>query len=298
MGRRDDLPILRTREPRRGAVLQRLRRAAAAPAPAAGLRAYTPRHLAETILASKSALEGERKQVTVLFADVERSMELAERVDPEEWHRLLDRLFRILATASTATRGPSTSTPATASWRSSARRSPTRTTPSAPARPPSTSRAISGRSPRSAAREPARFRGADGPGLGEVVVGRIGDDLRMDYTAQGHRRPRRPGAAAGAAGRRHMTEHTARLARGSSISAIAGSRTSRVRACRCGCSTCGGRDPSGAAWTVHAPRGSRGSWAANRARDAREGPAQCPVRSPDGRPDHRGARRGKEPPVS
>jgi len=60
-------------------------------------RSYTPRHLAEKILASQSALRGERKLVTVLFADVARSMELAERVDPEEWHRLLDRLFRILA---------------------------------------------------------------------------------------------------------------------------------------------------------------------------------------------------------
>ena len=60
-------------------------------------RSYTPRHLVEKILAQKSALEGERKPVTVLFADVARSMELAERVDPEEWHRLLDRLFRILA---------------------------------------------------------------------------------------------------------------------------------------------------------------------------------------------------------
>src|SRR3989454_1303359 len=60
-------------------------------------RSYTPRHLVEKILVSKSAIEGERKPVTVLFADVARSMELAERVDLEEWHRLLDRLFRILA---------------------------------------------------------------------------------------------------------------------------------------------------------------------------------------------------------
>src|SRR5438445_761075 len=69
----------------------------AAPATAPEPRSYTPRHLVEKILAFKSALEGERKPVTVLFADVVRSMELAERVDPEEWHRLLDRLFRILA---------------------------------------------------------------------------------------------------------------------------------------------------------------------------------------------------------
>src|SRR5262252_943629 len=67
------------------------------PADRALPRSYTPRHLIDRILASKGALEGERKPVTVLFADVARSMELAERVDPEDWHRLLDRLFRILA---------------------------------------------------------------------------------------------------------------------------------------------------------------------------------------------------------
>src|SRR5207247_10449178 len=59
--------------------------------------AYTPRHLAEKILASRSALKGERKQVTVLFADVKGSMELAEQVDPEEWHGMMDRFFVILA---------------------------------------------------------------------------------------------------------------------------------------------------------------------------------------------------------
>src|SRR5262249_38907419 len=53
----------------------------AAPAITLEPRAYTPRHLVEKILAQKSALEGERKLVTVLFADVARSMELAERVD-------------------------------------------------------------------------------------------------------------------------------------------------------------------------------------------------------------------------
>jgi hypothetical protein len=46
-------------------------------------RSYTPKHLAEKILTSRSALEGERKQVTVLFADVKGSMDLGEQVDPE-----------------------------------------------------------------------------------------------------------------------------------------------------------------------------------------------------------------------
>jgi predicted ATPase/class 3 adenylate cyclase len=52
--------------------------------------AYTPKHLAERILSSKSALEGERKQVTVLFADMKGSMELLADRDPEEARKLLD----------------------------------------------------------------------------------------------------------------------------------------------------------------------------------------------------------------
>jgi class 3 adenylate cyclase/tetratricopeptide (TPR) repeat protein len=52
--------------------------------------AYTPRHLAEKILTSKSAVEGERKQVTVLFADLKGSMELLADRDPEDARRLLD----------------------------------------------------------------------------------------------------------------------------------------------------------------------------------------------------------------
>jgi class 3 adenylate cyclase len=59
-------------------------------------RPYTPAHLAERVLGSRSALEGERKQVTVLFADVKGSLELAGRLGPEEWHEILDRFFVIL----------------------------------------------------------------------------------------------------------------------------------------------------------------------------------------------------------
>src|SRR5262245_62166570 len=51
---------------------------------------YTPKHLAERILTSKAALEGERKQVTVLFADLKGSMELLADRDPEEARRILD----------------------------------------------------------------------------------------------------------------------------------------------------------------------------------------------------------------
>src|SRR5262245_56491811 len=51
---------------------------------------YTPKHLVEKILTSKAALEGERKQVTVLFADLKGSMELLAERDPEEARKLLD----------------------------------------------------------------------------------------------------------------------------------------------------------------------------------------------------------------
>jgi class 3 adenylate cyclase/tetratricopeptide (TPR) repeat protein len=51
---------------------------------------YTPKHLAEQILTSRGALEGERKQVTILFADLKGSMELLADRDPEEARKLLD----------------------------------------------------------------------------------------------------------------------------------------------------------------------------------------------------------------
>jgi class 3 adenylate cyclase/tetratricopeptide (TPR) repeat protein len=51
---------------------------------------YTPKHLAEKILTSKAALEGERKQITVLFADLKGSMELLADRDPEEARKILD----------------------------------------------------------------------------------------------------------------------------------------------------------------------------------------------------------------
>src|SRR2546426_845849 len=51
---------------------------------------YTPKHLAEKILTSRAALEGERKQVTVLFADLKTSMELLADRDPEAARKILD----------------------------------------------------------------------------------------------------------------------------------------------------------------------------------------------------------------
>jgi class 3 adenylate cyclase len=56
----------------------------------AGPETYAPKYLAEKILTSKTTLEGERKQVTVLFADLKGSMELLADRDPEEARKLLD----------------------------------------------------------------------------------------------------------------------------------------------------------------------------------------------------------------
>src|SRR5262245_55446623 len=75
---------------------------ALAAAPAEHERAplsYTPQHLAEKILTSRSALEGERKHITVLFADLKGSMELLADRDPEEARQLLDPVLERMMAA-------------------------------------------------------------------------------------------------------------------------------------------------------------------------------------------------------
>src|SRR6516164_6891598 len=92
---------------------------------------YTPRHLAEKILTSKKALEGERKQITVLFADIKGSMEIFADRDPEAAQKIFDPVLERMIGLSTATKVPLTGLWATGSWHSSARRSPTRIMPCA-----------------------------------------------------------------------------------------------------------------------------------------------------------------------
>ncbi len=150
-------------------------------------RAYTPKHLADKILASKSALEGERKQVTVLFADVKSSMELAEAVDPEEWHRILDRFFQILADG--VHRFEGTVNQYTGDGIMALFGAPI-------AHEDHAQRACYAalhlrEELRRYADELRLSRGLSfatriGLNSGEVVVGKIGADLRMDDTAQGH----------------------------------------------------------------------------------------------------------------
>jgi class 3 adenylate cyclase len=66
------------------------RAVAAAPAPAS----YTPRHIREQILAARGTVEGERKQVSVLFCDIVASSALAAKLGPEEYHLVIDRFFQ------------------------------------------------------------------------------------------------------------------------------------------------------------------------------------------------------------
>ena len=161
---------------------------AAKPQPAApDPRAYTPKHLAEKILTSRAALEGERKQVTVLFADVKGSMELAEQLDPETWHGILDRFFHLLADG--VHRFEGTVNQFTGDGIMALFGAPI-------AHEDHGQRACWAalHLQHELRRYADEVRLAHGLGFsvrmglnsGEVVVGKIGDDLRMDYTALGH----------------------------------------------------------------------------------------------------------------
>ena len=148
---------------------------------------YTPKHLADKILQSKSALEGERKQVTVMFADVKGSMELAEQLDPEDWHRILERFFEILTEG--VHRFEGTVNQYTGDGIMALFGAPI-------AHEDHAQRACYaglhlrdrlGRYADELRIDPGvNFSFRIGVNSGEVIVGKIGDDLRMDYTAQGH----------------------------------------------------------------------------------------------------------------
>src|SRR5215470_8255066 len=157
---------------------------AATPATVASA-AYTPSHLAAKILTSRSAIEGERKLVTVLFADVAGSTALAERLDPEEMHGIMDHCFRLLIEPVHYYEG--TVNQFTGDGIMALFGAPI-------AHEDAPERAVrAGLEMQAAVRQFAatlEHRGIDfqmriGINTGPVVVGAIGDDLRMDYTAIG-----------------------------------------------------------------------------------------------------------------
>ena len=148
---------------------------------------YTPRHLAEKILTSRSALEGERKQVTVMFADVKGSMDLAGQLDAEEWHQILERFFAILTDG--AHRYEGTVNQYTGDGIMALFGTPIAHEDHAQR---ACYAALDAREKLTGYADQLRIeRGLNfgvrfGLNSGDVVVGKIGDDLRMDYTAQGH----------------------------------------------------------------------------------------------------------------
>ncbi len=175
-----------------------------------------PEPLARRILGERRELEGERKQVTVLFADVSGSMDLAEDVGTEDWAGIMDRFFALLTenvhrydgTVDKFTGdGVMALFGAPVAYEDHARR--------AAAAALAVIEAVDGYATELRQNLGLAFHVRVGLNSGEVVVGRIGDDARMEYTALGHtvglaqrmESLAEPGTA-------YLSDHTARLLTG------------------------------------------------------------------------------------
>ena len=147
---------------------------------------YTPKFLADKILTSRSSIEGERKLVTVLFADVANYTSVAEKLDPEEVHQIMDGCFRILmneihgydGTINQFTGdGVMALFGAPLAHEDHAQRACYAAL--------SFQKALADYGERVKKQYGMNFQIRVGLNSGPVVVGSIGDDLRMDYTAIG-----------------------------------------------------------------------------------------------------------------
>lgn len=145
---------------------------------------YTPRYLAEKILTTRSALEGERKLVTVLFADIADSSALAQELDAEKLHLLMDRVLQLAADAVHRYEGTVNSYlgdgmmalfGAPIALEDHAVRAVHAAL--------TIQETIRGYNSEIEHEHGVAVRLRIGLNTGSVVVGRIGDDLRMDYTA-------------------------------------------------------------------------------------------------------------------
>lgn len=179
-------------------------------------RSQIPEHLAAKIRAGAGALEGERKQVTVLFADVVGSMELASGIDPEAWRAIMERLFSLSCGA--VHRYEGTVDKFTGDGAMAIFGAPI-------AHEDHARRACYAalELQESLAAYAEELRSEQGLALslrvglnsGEVVVGAIGADSEMDYTAIGHTVGLAQRAEQLAApGKIYLTEHTAALVKG------------------------------------------------------------------------------------
>jgi class 3 adenylate cyclase/tetratricopeptide (TPR) repeat protein len=152
----------------------------------AKIQAYTPRHLAEKILTARSALEGERRQATVLFADLANFTTLAEQLDPEVVHEIIDRCFeRITAEVhrfeGTINQYTGDGVMALFGAPIAHEDGPRRAVHAALG----VQRALREYGQELQAQRGLTLQMRIDINTGPVVVGKIGDDLRMDYTAVG-----------------------------------------------------------------------------------------------------------------
>ncbi len=147
---------------------------------------YTPRHLAERILTEGRAVRGQRKEVTVLFVDVQGSTELAGSLDPEDFHAVLDGAFRIMLDAVHRWEGTVNQFTgdgimalfgAPLAHEDHSRRACHAAL--------EVQRGFAAYAARLRQEKGLSFQARVGLNSGQVIVGAIGDDLRMDYTAQG-----------------------------------------------------------------------------------------------------------------
>jgi class 3 adenylate cyclase len=149
-------------------------------------QSYTPKFLADKILTTRSSIEGERKLVTVLFADVANYTSISENIDPEEVHQMMDGCFKILmdeihryeGTINQFTGdGVMALFGAPLAHEDHAQRACTVAL--------SIQKAMGGYSEKIKKKTGIEFRMRIGLNSGPVIVASIGDDLRMDYTAVG-----------------------------------------------------------------------------------------------------------------
>jgi len=171
------------------------------------LHAYTPKHLTDKILTVRGSMEGERKLVTVLFCDLANSTALAERLGPEPMHTLLNEFFGL--SLSRVHRYEGTINQFLGDGFMALFGAPI-------AHEDHARRAVlaSVEIQRGLHESAAALAQLSGDGIavrmglntGLVIVGAIGDDLRMDYTAVGgHNQRGGPAAAGGCAGAdRHL----------------------------------------------------------------------------------------------
>ena len=149
-------------------------------------QSYTPKHLAEKILTTRSSLEGERKIVTVLFADVANYTAMSEKLDPEEVLQIMDGVFKIMMDETHKFEGTINQFTgdgimaifgAPVAHENHAQRACYTAL--------SIQNKMAGYSDKIEKDYGAEFKIRIGINSGPVIVSAIGDDLRMDYTAVG-----------------------------------------------------------------------------------------------------------------